>query len=37
MSNKTYIPAFEAAVGDWKYYICKMKYAEVDRSGEIRT
>ena len=32
MSNKTYIPAFEAAVGDWKYYICKMKYAEVDRS-----
>ena len=32
MSNKTYIPAFEAAVGDWRYYICKMKYAEVDRS-----
>lgn len=32
MSNKTYIPAFEADVGDWKYYICKMKYAEVDRS-----
>jgi DNA sulfur modification protein DndB len=32
MSNKTYIPAFEAHVGDWKYYICKMKYAEVDRS-----
>lgn len=32
MTNKTYIPAFEASVGDWKYYICKMKYAEVDRS-----
>ncbi len=32
MTNKTYIPAFEAAVGDWSYYICKMKYAEVDRS-----
>ena len=32
MSNKTYIPAFEATVGDWSYYICKMKYAEVDRS-----
>lgn len=32
MANKTYIPAFKAAVGDWDYYICKMKYAEVDRS-----
>lgn len=32
MTNKTYIPAFEAAVGDWSYYICKMKYAEVDRA-----
>ena len=32
MSNKTYIPAFRASVGDWDYYICKMKYAEVARS-----
>ena len=32
MTNKTYIPAFQASVGDWGYYICKMKYAEVDRS-----
>ncbi len=32
MSNKTYIPAFRANVGDWNYYICKMKYAEVARS-----
>lgn len=31
MSNKTYIPAFTASVGDWKYYICTMKYAEVAR------
>lgn len=32
MPNKTYIPAFSASVGDWSYYICKMKYAEVARS-----
>ena len=32
MANKTYIPAFQAKVGDWKYYICEMKYAEVARS-----
>jgi DNA sulfur modification protein DndB len=31
MSNKTLIPAFQCAVGDWKYYICTMKYAEIDR------
>lgn len=31
MSNKTYIPAFTATVGDWNYYICTMKYAEVAR------
>lgn len=31
MANKTYIPAFQAAVGDWTYYICVMKYAEVKR------
>lgn len=31
MSNKTFIPAFKAKVGDWQYYICIMKYAEVAR------
>ena len=35
MTNKTYIPAFEASVGDWQYYICKMTYAEVDRSVQF--
>lgn len=32
MSNKTLIPAFRATVGDWEYYLCLMKYAEVARS-----
>lgn len=31
MPNKTCIPALKAVVGDWKYYICVMKYAEVVR------
>ncbi len=31
MTNKTFIPAFKAQVGDWEYYICVMKYAEVAR------
>lgn len=31
MTNKTFIPAFKAQVGDWNYYICIMKYAEVAR------
>lgn len=31
MSNKTFIPAFQCRVGDWKYYICMMKYGEVAR------
>lgn len=31
MTNKTFIPAFKAKVGDWDYYICVMKYAEVAR------
>lgn len=31
MTNKTFIPAFKAKVGDWDYYICIMKYAEVAR------
>ncbi|PRQ62035.1 DNA sulfur modification protein DndB [Vibrio sp. V01_P9A10T6] len=29
MSNKTLIPALKARVGDWIYYICVMKYAQV--------
>ncbi|PSU00875.1 DNA sulfur modification protein DndB [Photobacterium iliopiscarium] len=29
MSNKTLIPALKAKVGDWVYYICIMKYAQV--------
>ncbi|QYJ77920.1 DNA sulfur modification protein DndB [Shewanella acanthi] len=29
MSNKTLIPALKAKVGDWDYYICVMKYAQV--------
>jgi len=31
MATKTFIPAFKAAVGDWNYYICIMKYAQVAR------
>jgi DNA sulfur modification protein DndB len=31
VTNKTFIPAFKASVGDWEYYICIMKYAEVAR------
>ena len=29
MPNQTYIPAFQAQVGDWSYYITVMKYATV--------
>ncbi len=32
MANKTIVPAFRAKVGDWEYYICIMKYAEVARN-----
>ncbi|WCO66238.1 DNA sulfur modification protein DndB [Iamia majanohamensis] len=32
MSNKTLIPAFRASAGDWQYFLCMMKYAEVARS-----
>lgn len=35
MSNKTFIPAFQCEVGDWKYYICMMKYGEVARQVEF--
>lgn len=31
MSNRTLIPALRASVGDWVYYICVMKYAQVAR------
>ncbi len=31
MATKTFIPAFKASVGDWTYYICIMKYAQVKR------
>lgn len=31
MATKTFIPAFKARVGDWNYYICIMKYAQVAR------
>lgn len=35
MPNRTLIPAFKAKVGDWDYYICLMKYAEVRRGVEF--
>lgn len=35
MGNKTLIPAFKARVGDWNYYICHMKYAEVARQVQF--
>lgn len=31
MGSKTFIPAFEANVGNWTYYTCLMKYAQVAR------
>lgn len=35
VSNKTFIPAFQCSVGDWKYYICMMKYGEVARQVQF--
>lgn len=35
MANKTFIPAFKASVGDWTYYICIMKYAQVAREVQF--
>ena len=35
MPNRTFIPAFKAKVGDWEYFICLMKYAEVRRGIEF--
>ncbi|MGY1714214.1 DNA sulfur modification protein DndB [Geodermatophilus sp. SYSU D01106] len=35
MANKTFIPALRARVGDWDYYICTMKYAEVARQVQF--
>jgi DNA sulfur modification protein DndB len=32
MTNKVLIPAFKAHVGDWEYYICIMKYAQVAKA-----
>lgn len=34
MANRTLIPALRAHVGDWTYYVCVMKYAQVAR--EVR-
>ncbi|MEV4436789.1 DNA sulfur modification protein DndB [Streptomyces sp. NPDC049585] len=31
MPSKTFVPAFEARVGNWKYYSCLMSYAAVAR------
>src|SRR5664279_2340922 len=31
MSSKTFVPAFQAKVGDWSYYLCLMSYAQVAR------
>jgi DNA sulfur modification protein DndB len=35
MATKTFIPAFKAKVGDWTYYICIMKYAQVNREVDF--
>ena len=35
MSNKTLLPAFRCLVGDWRYYICRMKYGEVARQVQL--
>ena len=31
MGNRTLIPVFRCSVDTWRYYICRMKYAEVSR------
>jgi len=31
MGNKTFVPAFRCKVGDWDYFVCTMKYAEVSK------
>lgn len=31
MPSKTFVPAFEAKVGNWTYYVCLMSYAAVAR------
>lgn len=35
MSNKTLIPALRARVGDWTYYVCIMKYAQVAKEFQF--
>lgn len=29
MPSKTFVPAFQARVGEWEYYLCLMSYAQV--------
>ena len=31
MPSKTFVPAFQARVGEWEYYLCLMSYAQVAR------
>lgn len=35
MSNRVLIPALKARVGDWNYYICVMKYAQIKKQIEF--
>jgi DNA sulfur modification protein DndB len=35
MSNKTLMPAFRCSAGDSRYYIVRMKYAEIAREGQF--
>ena len=35
MSNRVLIPALKARVGDWNYYICVMRYAQVSKQIEF--
>ena len=35
MSNLTLIPALRCKVDTWRYYICRMKYAEVAREMQF--
>ena len=35
MSNRTLMPVLRCKVDTWRYYICKMKYAEIAREGQF--
>src|SRR5262249_40621674 len=35
MSNRTLIPVLGCSVDTWRYYICRMKYAEVNREFQF--